>query len=93
MFTLILIPLFSQEQREYPISDKAYGIAWDGTYLYYLDSDRRAIIRFLENGEQEVFNLGLANMKGISFDSKEGRLLVTAPKVILKLEKSNHQPI
>jgi|JI10StandDraft_1071094.scaffolds.fasta_scaffold118387_3 streptogramin lyase len=86
LFTLILIPLFSQEQREYPISDKAYGIAWDGTYLYYLDSDRRAIIRFLENGEQEVFNLGLANMKGISFDSKEGRLLVTAPKVILKLD-------
>ena len=87
VFNLVLIPnLFSQEQRDYPVSDKAYGITWDGTYLYYLDSDRRAIIRYLDNGEQEVFNLGLANMKGISFDSKEGRLLVTAPKVILKLD-------
>lgn len=78
--------IYAQEQRDYPVSVKAYGITWDGTYLYYLDSDRRAIIRFLDNGEQEVFNIGLANMKGISFDSKEGRLLVTAPKVILKLD-------
>jgi hypothetical protein len=78
--------VFSQEAREYKITDKGYGITWDGTYLYYLDSERRALIRFNEIGGQEIFNIGLANMKGISFDPKEGRILVTAPRVILKLD-------
>lgn len=78
--------LTSQEIRDYKITDRAYGITWDGTYLYYLDSERRALVRFNEVGGQEVFNLGVANMKGINFDSKEGRILVTAPRVILKLD-------
>jgi hypothetical protein len=82
----LISELSSQEVREYKITDKAYGIAWDGTYLYYLDSGRRALIRFDEQGRQEIFNLGLPNMRGISFDTKEGRLLVTAPKMVLKID-------
>ncbi|WCL49443.1 hypothetical protein [Leptospira sp. GIMC2001] len=76
----------AQESREYKLSDKAYGLTWDGTYFYYLDSERRALIRFNEIGGQEIFNIGLANMKGITFDSREGRILVTAPRVILKID-------
>ncbi|MCC5815382.1 MAG: hypothetical protein JJT78_11545 [Leptospira sp.] len=82
-------PLFSQEEREYKVSPKAYGITYDGTYLYYLDSERRAIIRFDSIGGQEIFNIGLAQMKGITFDSREGRLLVTAPRVILKIDPNS----
>lgn len=76
----------SQEIKEYQISKKAYGITYDGTNLYFLDSERRALIRFNSIGRQEIFNLGLAQMKGITFDSREGRLLVTAPRVILKID-------
>lgn len=78
--------LYAQEERDYKTSPKAYGLAFDGTYMYYLDSQRRALIRFDSIGGEEIFNLGLARMKGISFDKREGRLLVTAPRVILKID-------
>lgn len=85
-FLLFASNIFSQEERDYNISPRAYGITYDGTYLYYLDSERRALIRFDSNGREEIFNIGLAGMKGITFDTREGRLLVTAPKFILKLD-------
>ncbi len=78
--------LFAQEERDYTISPRAYGIAFDGTYLYYLDSEKRALVRFDSIGREEIFNIGVAGMKGISFDTREGRLLVTSPKMILKLD-------
>ncbi|MDF3821440.1 hypothetical protein P3G55_16165 [Leptospira sp. 96542] len=88
---LILMILFSlaigaQESKEYKLSDKAYGLAWDGVNFWYIDTNRRAIIKINEIGEQEIFNLGLANLRGISFDQREGKLLVVAPKQILKLD-------
>lgn len=80
------ISIFSQESKEYKLSDKAYGLAWDGINFWYIDTNRRAIIKINEIGEQEIYNLGLANLRGISFDQREGKLLVVAPKQILKLD-------
>nr|MCU0823437.1 hypothetical protein [Leptospira sp.] len=89
---LLFLPLsfiFPQEAKEYKLTDKAYGLAWDGVHFWYIDTNRRAIIKINENGEQEIFNLGLANLRGISFDQREGKLLVVAPKQILKLDPNS----
>lgn len=83
---LITLPIFSQESKEYKLTDKAYGLAWDGVNFWFIDTSRRALIKINEIGEQEIFNLGLANLRGISFDQREGRLLVVAPKLILKID-------
>ncbi len=80
------ISLFSQESKEYKLTDKAYGLAWDGVNFWFIDTSRRALIKINDIGEQEVYNLGLANLRGISFDQREGRLLVVAPKLILKID-------
>ncbi|MCG6143930.1 hypothetical protein [Leptospira bandrabouensis] len=91
IFLLIFIStgIFAQESKEYKLSDKAYGLAWDGVNFWYIDTNRRAIIKINEIGEQEIFNLGLANLRGISFDTREGKLLVVAPKQILKLDPNS----
>lgn len=91
IFLLIFISsgIFAQESKEYKLTDKAYGLAWDGVNFWYIDTNRRAIIKINEIGEQEIFNLGLANLRGISFDTREGKLLVVAPKQILKLDPNS----
>ncbi|MCW7474238.1 NHL repeat-containing protein [Leptospira levettii] len=86
---IFTLPLFAQESKEYKLSDKAYGLAWDGVNFWYIDTNRRAIIKINEIGEQEIYNLGLANLRGISFDSREGKILVVAPKQILKLDPNS----
>jgi hypothetical protein len=82
----IVISLSAQETKEYKLTDKAYGLAWDGVNFWFIDTSRRALIKINEIGEQEVFNLGLAHLRGISFDQREGRILVVAPKLILKID-------
>lgn len=67
IWILLLIfsfPIFSQESKEYKLSDKAYGLAWDGVNFWYIDTNRRAIVKINEIGEQEIYNLGLANLRG-----------------------------
>ncbi|TGN20501.1 hypothetical protein EHS15_03845 [Leptospira idonii] len=78
--------LFSQEAKDYKLTDKAYGLAWDGVNFWFIDTNRRALIKINEIGEQEIYNLGLANLRGISFDTREAKLLVVAPKQILKID-------
>ncbi len=85
-FQLFSFALFSQESKQYNLTDKAYGLAWDGQNFWFIDTNRRALIKINEIGEQEIFNLGLANLRGISFDQREGRILVVAPKLILKID-------
>jgi hypothetical protein len=86
LLLLFSISLFGQESKEYKLTDKAYGLAWDGVNFWFIDTNRRALIKINEIGEQEIFNIGLAHLRGISFDQREGRLLVVAPKVILKID-------
>jgi|JI8StandDraft_1071087.scaffolds.fasta_scaffold14396_2 hypothetical protein len=83
---LLAFPAFAQESKEYKLTDKAYGLAWDGGNFWFIDTSRRALIKINEIGEQEIYNLGLANLRGISFDQREGRLLVVAPKLIMKID-------
>lgn len=89
LLTFFSFGIFAQESKEYKLTEKAYGLAWDGINFWYIDTNRRAIIKINEIGEQEIFNLGLANLRGISFDAREGKLLVVAPKQILKLDPNS----
>ncbi|GBF51302.1 hypothetical protein LPTSP4_28340 [Leptospira ryugenii] len=89
LFTFLLAfssHLYSQETKDYKLTDKAYGLAWDGINFWFIDTNRRALIKINEIGEQEIYNLGLANLRGISYDQREGRLLVVAPKMIMKVD-------
>ncbi|MDZ4725109.1 MAG: hypothetical protein SH817_03060 [Leptospira sp.] len=86
IISLFAFSLSAQESKEYKLTDKAYGLAWDGINFWFIDTTRRALIKINEIGEQEIYNLGLASLRGITFDPREGRLLVVAPKVVLKID-------
>ncbi|WP_246047667.1 hypothetical protein [Leptospira ilyithenensis] len=89
VFFISITSVNSQESKEYKLTDKAYGVAWDGVNFWFIDTNRRALVKINEIGEQEIFNLGLANLRGISFDSREGKILVVAPKQILKIDPNS----
>lgn len=79
----------TQEIKDYKLTDKAYGLAFDGISFWFIDTNRRALIKLNEIGEQEIFNLGLPNLRGISYDDREGKILVVARKLILKIDPNS----
>ncbi|EQA44553.1 hypothetical protein LEP1GSC050_3338 [Leptospira broomii serovar Hurstbridge str. 5399] len=83
-----LATLVAQEEvdLEIPLTDSPYGLSYDGTNFWFADSKRRAIFKVDPTGRQEVFNLGIPFISGLSFDSREGRVFVAAKRVILKVE-------
>lgn len=78
--------LYAEDVEEYLLSDSPYGLTYDGTNFWYIDTKRRAMYRIDELGRQEVFNLNIAKLSGISFDSREGKLFIAAPRMIIKVE-------
>jgi hypothetical protein len=82
-------PIFAQEAKDYHLTDKAYGLAYDGVSFWFVDSNRRALIKINEIGQQEVFNLGIPNLRGISYDDRESKLLVVGQKVVFKIDPNS----
>ena len=78
--------LYSEDVEEYILSDSPYGMTFDGTNFWYIDTKRRALYKIDEAGRQEVFNLNIAKLSGISFDGREGKIFVASPRMILKVE-------
>ncbi|NUM42385.1 MAG: hypothetical protein HUU45_12230, partial [Leptospiraceae bacterium] len=85
-FIIFPNPIFSEDVEEYALSDSPYGLTFDGSNFWYIDSKRRALYKIDEFGKQEVFNLGVPKLTGITFDSREGRIFVASSRLILKVE-------
>ncbi|TGK21168.1 hypothetical protein EHO61_04765 [Leptospira fluminis] len=90
-FILILFSfpqLGAQEEADLDIqlTENPYGLSYDGTNFWFVDSKRRAIFKVDPTGRQEVFNLGIPFLSGLNFDTREGKVFVAAKRVILKVE-------
>ncbi|EPG57422.1 hypothetical protein [Leptospira borgpetersenii] len=82
---VVSTPVFDQDQ-EIKLTENAYGLTYDGTNFWYLDSTHRSLYRVDPNGRQESFSLNIPFLTGISFDPREGRIFVGARKLVLKVE-------
>ncbi|WP_078124615.1 hypothetical protein [Leptospira alexanderi] len=82
---VVSTPVFDQDQ-EIKLTENAYGLTYDGTNFWYLDSTHRSLYRVDPNGRQESFSLNIPFLAGISFDPREGRIFVGARKLVLKVE-------
>ncbi|WP_061219192.1 hypothetical protein [Leptospira weilii] len=82
---VVSTPVFDQDQ-EIKLTENAYGLTYDGTNFWYLDSTHRSLYRVDPTGRQESFSLNIPFLAGISFDPREGRIFVGARKLVLKVE-------
>ncbi|EMJ98216.1 hypothetical protein [Leptospira alstonii] len=82
---VISTPIFDQDQ-EIKLTENAYGLTYDGTNFWYVDSTHRSLYRVDPNGRQESFSLNIPFLTGINFDPREGRIFVGARKLVLKVE-------
>ncbi len=80
------IGIFPEDVEEYTLSESPYGLTFDGSNFWYIDTKRRALYKIDEIGRQEVFNLNIPKLTGITFDPREGRIFVASSRVILKVE-------